>query len=395
MSDSTTKALNHITCAWVTPVLGVAGNLLYYKPLLLEFSKLFREFRILTCEFKADPSSVDLDITICGKFIRLYKDERYKQTNKSGYTGGFSLSSPKVISELLKYKPDLIIINELSIYSLYAIVASFFIRNCSVLCIVECAPRHGGGTIVATLRKLLRKLIARHSDYFLTNNSLGKDYLTKSLDIPSNKVLAKPYLVSNTHSWKSNNTHTNTKQHLKCLFVGQIIKRKGLHLALESISRLPRRYLNRITFNIVGDGPYKPKLENICKEKNIHQHVIFHGKVDYEDLSIFYSEADIYIFPTLGDYRALSPFEALSSGVAIVASIHDGGIYETVENGRNGYSFDPYNIDELTSILIKLIDSPENVDKFKRKSKTMAEAYTLSEAVSTLSAASTKAISSS
>lgn len=60
----------------------------------------------------------------------------------------------------------------------------------------------------------------------------------------------------------------------------------------------------------------------------------FHGSVGSEDLGKFYSEADIFVFPSLYEPFGIVFAEAMSFGLPIVAT-NVGGIPELVEDEEN------------------------------------------------------------
>jgi glycosyltransferase involved in cell wall biosynthesis len=67
--------------------------------------------------------------------------------------------------------------------------------------------------------------------------------------------------------------------------------------------------------------------------------------------------------------------EANSLGMPVIAS-RMGAIPEAVQEGVNGLLFEPGNIEDLKSCMLKFIESPELVQKMAlkmRKVKSMAE----------------------
>lgn len=392
MSNICTKTLNEIKCAWVTPVLGVEGNLLYFGPLLRNISKEFNTFTVYTGEYKGNEKDIGFKIKRCGKFKKLYKNERLVQSKNDSYVSGFSIASPAIFKTLLREKPDLIIINEFSLFSLYASLIRYFNRS-RVLCIVESRPRIGGGALSKMARLIFRKIICATSDAFLTNNTDGFNYLTETLGVNKTKIITKPYLVSDLSASISGTENKSTpydKDKINFLYVGQLVQRKGLHLAIESINLLSKEHKARITFNIVGDGPFQSDLKNLVKKYNLNEIVIFHGRVPYESLYNYYSHSSAFLFPTLSDYRALSPFEALSFGLPIFASIHDGGITETVIDGENGQSFDPNETSQLTQALELFINENKQAE-YSLTSRKIASTYNLESAVDAILSASSLA----
>lgn len=385
--------LIHTKCAWTTPVLGVEGKLLYFEPILKGIAEKTHELAVFTGEYKGSAPNIDINIIISGKFIRLYKNERTARQITDNYVSGFSISSPKIFMDLCAYKPNLTIINEFSVFSLYA-AASKVVTKSKVLCIVEARPSFASTGIKHHLRTFLRKLICKLCDSFLTNNVDGEKYLTDMLGIEKAKITTRPYLVSIPPRTTAKKKQRQTKEKMKhFLYVGQLIKRKGLHFAIESINNLPPNIKENVIFDIVGDGPYRSQLEDLATSYNLDQTIRFHGNIKYDSLHNFYSSADAFIFPTLGDYRALTPFEALSYGLPIFSSIHDGGVSENVEHGKNGFRFDPRKPNQLREYLELFLSNKEMYKSFSQRSFELSKIYTLDSAIDAITTACIKTLS--
>lgn len=387
-----TNKLKELSAAWVTPVLGVEGKLLYFGPLLNTLSTHFSDFQVYTNEFTGDKAQARFPIITCGSFKRLYSNERKSQQQTGTYTSGFAIASPQIISRILKDKPDLLIINEFGLVSLYAFLAKLLLRKTRVVCIVETRPRMTEKPLLRVLRKLLRKTLARLANSFLTNNDEGKKYIM-DMGIPESRIIARPYLVSSP----GENTATSHKPRqlndkVTFLSVGQLVKRKGIQNALRACEILAKSYPQQFLYRIVGDGPYRSELENITKTLGITEYVEFLGRKPYEELIEYYSSADAFVFPTLSDYRALSPFEALSHSLPIIASREDGGITETVEEGKNGFSFDPNSPPDIAYKMSHLLEHRGDIDRFSAHSRLLASRYTLENALDALDEAALKAL---
>lgn len=86
---------------------------------------------------------------------------------------------------------------------------------------------------------------------------------------------------------------------------------------------------------LVGDGPEKPAIEQAASSSG--------GRIlvlpAREDLAGFYAAADAFFLPSTSEGLSNSLLEAMSSGLAVVAS-RVGGTPETVEDGNTGLLFD-------------------------------------------------------
>jgi glycosyltransferase involved in cell wall biosynthesis len=379
--------------AWLTPVLGVGGNLLYWQPLLSALAGACADFRVFTLEFPGDTRSAGFAISCCGKLKRLYANERSSQHAGAGYISGFSVAGPRVFSQLKSYRPDLLVLNEFSLLSLYGIVFAQFRPRTRILLNVECRPRTSGSALLQKIRRAARRLMAKRADAVLTNNSEGLAYLREELDVAPGRIVCKPYLVSDLSSQldkeiavRSVDPHSpDTRVHF--LYVGQLIQRKGLQHVIEACARMIKQYRGRFVLDVVGDGPYRQEWETLTGGLGLQDHVCFHGRQPYDSLWKFYERAHVSLFPTLSDYRSLTPFEALSLGLPILASIHDGGIGETVTEGENGFAFDPPDTERLAGLMARFMDDPGLIARFSRRSREIAARYTVPRAVQALTEA--------
>lgn len=379
--------------AWVAPRLGYDGNLMYWGNLLDAFSQLFREFQVFT---SGDPGVVvsgRLTIQRCG-LIRSLGSRVHP--NKPRYGAVLNIASPRVISCLMRYNPDLVVAVEFGPMSLYAILHSRLRRpRARLLLVVENKPWFATKSFLGFCRTLLRRRMARKADAVLTNSAAGASYLIETLGLSQERIVAKPYLVSQRSPRVREAIQPKTPPgdgRVRFLFVGRLLPLKGLSYALQALNQLLPRYAGRFTFEIVGDGPCRKALELEAQELGLKDQVVFHGSQEYEQVNAFYEEAHVFVLPTLGDYRALVPFEAIVAGMPILCSTYNGGLAEVVVEGENGFSFDPLDPEKLACLLTKFIDEPALISLFSEKSLLMARSYTLSGAANALAEAAELAL---
>jgi glycosyltransferase involved in cell wall biosynthesis len=259
--------------------------------------------------------------------------------------------------------------NEFHITTLYAVLAKYFNPRLKILLLVESDPR---SMARSGIEQKYRSFITKNVDLILTNNSFGEDYLIDKLKAKENKILTMPYLTSNIIETGDKKGRTDV---IKLLYVGQLIERKNLFSLLKCIKNISYSHPD-IELNIVGEGIQKNQLKLFIEKNILNDIVSFIGKIPYRDLSSYYYSSDIFILPTLFDYRALVGFEALSSGLAIITTIYDGARFEIVEENKNGFIVDPNNIDDFTSKIKTLIENKELLDSFKKYSKEKSKKYT-------------------
>ena len=392
MTDNVSD-LASVRCAWVTPVLGVDGNLLYLGPLLRRLAQDFASFVVVTGEFIGDRRTAGFPVERCGSFWRMYRNERATLQQVAGYRRGISVATPAIFLRFVRQPVDLVIITEFSLYACYAALATLITARTRVLWLVEARPRPDPSPVLAVLRRLMRRSLAKLADAFITNNDDGGRYLASELRVDARRIVVSPFLVSNTSTGRGRlPRHVAPGEPIRFLYVGQLIHRKGVRVALEALREVHEHTDEPFSLEIVGDGPERVDLEAFATSHGIAHLIRFRGRVPYDDIDACYASAHVFIFPTLSDYRALAPFEALSSGLAIIASRNDGGVAETVDGGRNGFSFDPAHPAELAKHIQYFIRNPQAVAAFSTRSLEMAKAYTLESAMNAMRMAASAAL---
>jgi len=382
-----------IRCAWVTPVLGVDGNLLYLGPLLRRLAQAFASFIVVTGEFVGDPRTAGFPVERCGSFWRMYGNERATPRQVAGYRRGVGVATPAVFMRFVREPVDLMIITEFSLYACYAALATLIRARTRVLWLVEARPRPDPSAVLAALRRLMRRSLAKLADAFITNNDDGAQYLASDLRVDLRRIVVSPFLVSDTSAGRRRPPrYVAPGEPVRFLYVGQLIHRKGVRVALQGRREVRERTDEPFWLDIVGDGPERVDLEAFVACHGIAHLTRFRGRVSYDEIDTCYGSAHVFIFPTLSDYRALAPFEALSSGLPIIASRNDGGVAETVDQGRNGFTFDPAHPAELANHIEYFIRNPQAVAAFSARSLEMAKAYTLESAMNAMQMAASAAL---
>jgi glycosyltransferase involved in cell wall biosynthesis len=104
-------------------------------------------------------------------------------------------------------------------------------------------------------------------------------------------------------------------------------------------------------------GDYRRRVCQLIDEYGLRERVRFRG-VAYGDMPTLYEQADIVVYPTVGDEPyGLVPLEAMSCGRPVVAT-RSGGIAETVIDGQTGFLVAREDIVGLADRVAALLDDP-------------------------------------
>lgn len=141
------------------------------------------------------------------------------------------------------------------------------------------------------------------------------------------------------------------KVHL--LFLGLLVKEKGIYDLLNMISEHADFFRGRIVLHIGGNGD-ADILKNTIVQKRISDFVCYEGWVSGHKKTRLFSLCDIYVLPSYIEGMPISILEAMSYGCSILAT-NVGGIPEIIQDGVNGFLFQAGNKEEMYSKLKKLV----------------------------------------
>ncbi len=143
----------------------------------------------------------------------------------------------------------------------------------------------------------------------------------------------------------------SNKKKLSVLFVGSLIPRKNVGVILKAMSLMDAKV--RPSLRIVGDGQDRQILESMCQKLEIADYVFFCGALSPDDVVEEYASADIFVLPSFSEGRPNVLLEAMASGLPVVAS-RISGVVELIDDGENGFLFDPENEILLSEVLENL-----------------------------------------
>ena len=133
----------------------------------------------------------------------------------------------------------------------------------------------------------------------------------------------------------------------RALFVGALIKRKGVHLLLEAWKRLklPRAELWLAGHPHPEIEPYTKKLPGSVKILGFNHRV--------EEL---YRQSSVFVFPSECEGSAKATYEAAASGLAQIATRESGDV---VVDGLNGVIIPPNDSEAICGALLNLYEHPD------------------------------------
>lgn len=144
---------------------------------------------------------------------------------------------------------------------------------------------------------------------------------------------------------------------LRFLFVGRVEEAKGIRYALETIAALAKKDI-AVQFDIIGDGPERPELENLATCLAIQKCVRFHGWKARNEINAFYQNAHFFLFPSHSEGWPKVLSEAMAFGVVPLAS-NVSSIPQYLKAFGSGRAFPANEIDSFRDAALRYYKLPE------------------------------------
>ncbi len=160
-------------------------------------------------------------------------------------------------------------------------------------------------------------------------NYRGKILITKGVGI-----INKPNFIAQKKEYQK-----------RFLYIGRLSKVKNIETMIKVFNGLPNYHLT-----IVGDGEEKNYLQSIAQTNIVFKSAIQNAKLAAEFLA-----QDIFILASISEPWGLVVEEAFYFGLPVIVSKNCGCV-ALVENGVNGFVFEPLDTTEMQDLILKLDD---------------------------------------
>jgi glycosyltransferase involved in cell wall biosynthesis len=159
------------------------------------------------------------------------------------------------------------------------------------------------------------------------------------------------------------------------LSLGRFVSKKNLNTLIKAycdyLASSPDSQPHLV---MVGSGEDETKLRTLCRELGLPTYektafeigtrksgigneppgVHFYGFRPIEENPFFYGLADAFILPSLWEEWGLVVNEAMACGLPVIVSQTAGCAEDLVQEGVNGFTFDPRNVQQLADLMLKI-----------------------------------------
>ncbi len=194
-----------------------------------------------------------------------------------------------------------------------------------------------------------------------------------------NKTIVIPNGMPTIYLKKADKTKFRKEHKLKnkiVLFFGRVSHVKGPDKFVLAAKELLKERKD-IDFVIVGpDGDLANTIRYMIKGvKGIHW---FRSLYDKKKIAEMYQASNVYVLPSYREGMPLSLFEAMASGLPVVATPTNGVPY-VMEEGINGFFAEYGDVEAIKRGILKIIDNPKLAKKISINNREEAKKYTWEE----------------
>ena len=217
----------------------------------------------------------------------------------------------------------------------------------------------------------LYKISLKKSKTIFFHNQSDRKYFIKKkiISLQSQKALVLPGSGINTKHFKV--PLRKIKSKINFLYVGRLIKDKGIFELFQSIKKIKKIYRN-VDFTIVGNIDkknlfpiLKSDLDLMIKEKLIKYYKFNDEVIKY------YKKADCFVMPSYREGLSRSLLEAASCSLPLITT-DVPGCRELVRRNHNGFTCHPKDSNSLYSAIKKFIKLPKvKKNQFKLNSRKL------------------------
>jgi glycosyltransferase involved in cell wall biosynthesis len=275
-----------------------------------------------------------------------------------------------------KFQPN--VINLPGYYEPAMNVVLFYCRLKGIKIVISADSTEGDNPNVGW-RETLKRFVVSKAQGFFCYGSKSAEYILKLGMKPKHILVANNSVdnnrVASVHA-EAFKTRDEVKQSFKLrkynfIYVGRLIGVKNLENLLAAYKALADSDWGLI---VLGDGNEEVKLKKYKSDNNLDGICFIEGQPWY-DVPKILALADVFILPSYSEPWGLVVNEAMASGLPVIVSNKCGSAYDVVIDGINGYTFNPYNIEELTSVCKKFVENPESIVPFGKQSREIISRF--------------------
>lgn len=275
-------------------------------------------------------------------------------------TASLNLLPNPLLLQLAMFRPDLIISEGFGISAIQAAVYRLFSRRCrNLLSATEPPSRFG-------FRE--RLLLGKAHGVLADGETIAGAFLQR---ITPSRIFSLPTPVKIDAFLACGGTRLGPQAH-RLIYAGDLSPEYGaadLSIALSKWAEQNPEKAVEIWW--VGEGDLAGVLAAQPLPRNVSQR--FLARPEALGMASAFAQCGLLVVPSLVDDKQSPVLEALAAGLPVLGSRHNRLVRQLIQDGVNGWLFDPLQPADMLRVLSSALNSPvEQLDKMRDKTRCFA-----------------------
>lgn len=202
-----------------------------------------------------------------------------------------------------------------------------------------------------------------HKDY-LVELGIERDRIFYGYDAVDNEYFAKQADIARKHPETTRQDHPTIPSRPYFLAVTRLLPRKNVIRLVQAFITYCEQVGTQNAWSLVicGSGAEQSAIQQLIADHNLENLIQLPGFITYQQIASWYALAGAFVHPALVEQWGLVVNEACAAGIPILCSRTVGACQSLVEDGVNGFTFDPADTSNLVQNLLKV----HSLNEFER-----------------------------
>lgn len=299
--------------------------------------------------------------------------------------------NPFVCWTINKEKPDVIIMTGWD--SLTTFLVAAFCKIKKIPFVLWAGSTRNERSLRRVVSGFFVRSLVKSADAYLSYGTASKKYL---IDLGANPLKIFPsyntvdidHIHRQSKKLKKNSEKIKRELGIKnkflVLFVGQLIRRKGVLTLFRAVEKIKGGLDIGILW--VGYGNYKKKLmHKVGSKNNVHQY--FFETTTIEETVKYYSISDIFVLPSVEEVWGLVINEALAAGLPVITTEKVGASPDLIRDNVNGFVIKAGNPRILSEKIELVLKNKKLAEKLRKNTWKSIQKFNYSQNIEAFSRA--------
>jgi len=234
-------------------------------------------------------------------------------------------------------------------------------------------------------RELVKRRLLRLCSAGMTSGTQGASYL-RQLGLEQDRIFQGYDVVDNAHFSQGADAARRQQATLRSklqlperyfLASGRFVAKKNLLRLVDAYGQYKDKCQEKAwSLVLLGDGPSKTELVRLIQRRQLANHIHLVGFQQYDQLPQYYGLAECFVHASTTEQWGLVVNEALAARLPVVVSNRCGCAEDLVMSGKNGLTFDPYDVGDICDKLCEITLAADRAE-MGRTSQEVISQWTL------------------